>query len=97
MPWDDVRSRWTLGYTVGGYEFLFHGERVPAIPEDWEFAEEWLETATRLLADGVVVPHPVRLREGGLEGVIGGLQGLREERVRGCKLVFDVDVGERLS
>lgn len=32
--------------------------------------------------------------EGGLEGVIGELQGLREERVRGCKLVFDVDVGE---
>ncbi|PYH59686.1 uncharacterized protein BO96DRAFT_431825 [Aspergillus niger CBS 101883] len=85
VPRDDVRSRWTLGYTVGGYEFLFHGERVPVIPEDWEFAEEWLETATRLLADGVV---------GGLEGVIGELQGLREERVRGCKLVFDVDVGE---
>lgn len=75
VPRDDVRSRWTLGYTVGGYEFLFHGERVPVIPEDWEFAEEWLETATRLLADGVVVPHPVRL--GGREDWRGLLVSCR--------------------
>lgn len=37
--------------------------------------------------DGVVV-HPVRMREGELAGVVEGLHELREERVRGCKLVF---------
>ena len=95
VPREDVRSRWTLAYTAGGYEFLFHGQRIPANPADRAFAEAWLEAATRLLADGAVLPHPVRLGEGGLPGVIPGLHALREGAVRGCKLVFNV--GEEQS
>ncbi|PYI00241.1 GroES-like protein [Aspergillus sclerotiicarbonarius CBS 121057] len=78
VPREDVRSRWTLAYTAGGYEFLFHGQRVPGNPADRDFAEAWLETATRLLAEGEIVPHPVRLGDGGLAGVIPGLHALRE-------------------
>ncbi|PYH68581.1 zinc-binding alcohol dehydrogenase family protein [Aspergillus vadensis CBS 113365] len=91
VPRADVRSRWTLGYTVFGEELTFRGERIPAKPEDRTFAAEWLENATKLLADGKVVPHPVQLGSGGLQGVIEGLKLLKEGKVRGCKLVYNVD------
>ncbi|PLB48803.1 GroES-like protein [Aspergillus steynii IBT 23096] len=84
VPREDVRSRWTLAYTAGGYEFLFHGKRMPACPEDRDFTVEWLATATRFLAEGVIVPHPVRVGDGGLNGVVNGLHALREGMVRGC-------------
>ncbi|KAH8430874.1 uncharacterized protein LDX57_008538 [Aspergillus melleus] len=93
-----VRSRWTVAYTAGRYEFLFHRQRntrIPADLADQAFAEAGLETAARLLADGAVLPHSVRLGEGGLAGVIPGLHAMREGTVRGCKLVFNV--GEEQS
>lgn len=91
VPREDVRSRWTLAYTAGGEDFLFHGIRIPAKPAYRDFAEDWLEKAGILLAKEKIVPHPVQLGEGGLKGVIPGLRTLREHKVRGCKLVFDVE------
>ncbi|GKZ79290.1 hypothetical protein AnigIFM56816_003175 [Aspergillus niger] len=91
VPRVDVRSRWTLGYTLFGEELTFRGVHIPAKPEDRAFAAEWIGKAAKLLADGKVVPHPVQLGSGGLQGVIEGLNFLREGKVKGCKLVYNVN------
>lgn len=46
--------------------------------------------AEKLLEEGKVRGHPVSVREGGLRGVIEGLEDLREGRVSGEKLVYRV-------
>ncbi|PYI05321.1 GroES-like protein [Aspergillus sclerotiicarbonarius CBS 121057] len=91
VPREDVRSRWTLAYTCMGKEFTYRGATIPAIPQDRAFAVEWIEKAAKVVADGRIVPHPVQLGPNGLHGVIEGLHALREGKVRGCKLIYNVD------
>ncbi|PWY91372.1 GroES-like protein [Aspergillus sclerotioniger CBS 115572] len=91
VPREDVRSRWTLAYTCMGKELTYREVTIPAKPQDRTFAEEWMETAVKVIADGRVVPHPVKFGLNGLQGVIEGLSALREGKVRGCKLVYNVD------
>ncbi|OOF92792.1 hypothetical protein ASPCADRAFT_509191 [Aspergillus carbonarius ITEM 5010] len=91
VPREDVRNRWTLAYTCMGKEFTYREAIIPANPQDRAFAEEWMETAVKVVADGRVVPHPVRLGPNGLQGVIEGLRAMRDGKVRGCKLVYNVD------
>ncbi|RAL02056.1 zinc-binding alcohol dehydrogenase family protein [Aspergillus ibericus CBS 121593] len=91
VPREDVRSRWTLAYTCAGKAFTYRDTTIPAISEDRAFAEEWMEKAAKVVADGRVVPHPVRQGLNGLHGVIEGLHAMREGKVRGCKLIYNVD------
>ncbi|KAL3472172.1 GroES-like protein [Aspergillus californicus] len=86
----DVVSRHTLGYTATGEEKVFGEWRLPASKEDREFAEMFWEVARGLFARGLLRAHPVQLREGGLGGVLGGLEDMREGRVSGVKLVYKV-------
>lgn len=46
--------------------------------------------AGKLLEQGKIQPHPHRVKEGGLEGILQGLQDLREKKVSGEKLVYRV-------
>jgi hypothetical protein len=43
-----------------------------------------------LLAAGKVKPHPMSLREGGLEGALVGMQAMKEGRYSGEKLVYRI-------
>lgn len=47
--------------------------------------------ATKLFAEKQIVAHPTVACGGGLEGVFGGLQQLREANVSGKKLVYKID------
>lgn len=53
--------------------------------------------AGRLIGEGMVVPHPVRVGEGGLGGVVTGVTDVGTGKVSGVKLVYRVketgDVG----
>ncbi|TDZ25583.1 Trans-enoyl reductase fsa3 [Colletotrichum orbiculare MAFF 240422] len=56
-----------------------------------EFAGKWFATAQRLLDEGKLRPHPVRVLDGGLGGVKDGLKTLESKAVSGQKLVVRLD------
>ncbi|GAD97953.1 zinc-binding oxidoreductase ToxD, putative [Paecilomyces variotii No. 5] len=87
----NVHGRWTLAYTAIGEDFKFGDVHVPAKPEDKEFAEKFWAMAEKLFAEGKVEAHPPKVNPGGLKGVLDGLNLLRENKVSGKKLVYNVD------
>ncbi|KAF7546107.1 hypothetical protein G7Z17_g8659 [Cylindrodendrum hubeiense] len=87
----NVNARSTLAYTTVGEAFVFGSNPVPAKPEDKEYAQFFWDLAVKLLADGKVKPHTPSVRPGGLKGVLEGLQLLREDKVSGEKLVYNVE------
>lgn len=86
----DIKSEKNSGYTSFGEPFTQFGVHTPVIPEDVAFARKNYELAQELLEKGLIKPHPVRLGEGGWEGVLGGIDQLRKGLVSGVKLVYSV-------
>jgi hypothetical protein len=64
---------------------------MPAKPQDFQFAKTFWELATKLLASQRLTVHPVEVGSGGLEGVLDGMNQLKEGKVSGVKLVYRVD------
>ena len=66
------------------------GNDVPAFPERYRIASEFWQIAGKLFADGKLVAHKpeVDLGGSGLEGVLSGLQTMRDGKVSGFKLVY---------
>ena len=92
FPRDDVEKKATLGYSAIGEEMSFPGQgTIPAKEEDLQFMIMFTGIAQELLAEGKIKPHPAGLRQGGLKGVLDGLQEMREGKVSGEKLVYRVD------
>ncbi|KAL2169181.1 hypothetical protein VTG60DRAFT_6345 [Thermothelomyces hinnuleus] len=85
-----VDNGFTLAYTIFGEEI--EKSRVwPAVPEDFEFGKTFWELARNLLAQGQLKPARPDINRGGkkgLEGVLYGLQQLKESKVSGTKLVY---------
>lgn len=94
FPRDDVDFAFTLGYSAVGEEYTFFGQKIVPTEGNWKFSREWWALAEELLAEGKLTPAPYRNGEGGLEGVLEGLDDLRNGRVSGEKLVYRVDEGE---
>lgn len=67
-----MNVRWLLAYTSFGEEFSKFGANWPAVPEHYEMGVKFWELNGKLLKDGKVKPHPVTVREGGLQGVPDG-------------------------
>lgn len=64
---------------------------MPAQPENFEFAKKFWDLATKLIASQQLTVHPVKTGSGGLEGVLDGLDQLKEGKVSGVKLVYRID------
>lgn len=82
-----------LAYTVFGHAFKRYGLQFPDAPQDYEFGTQWWETSREMLAAGKVkvVRTDVNRGGAGLEGVVNGLQELKEGlRVSGTKLVYTI-------
>ncbi|KAI9727308.1 MAG: hypothetical protein M1828_006927 [Chrysothrix sp. TS-e1954] len=90
FPRSDVKQNMTLGYTQLGEAFSFFGNEVPAKPEDFEFAKKFWTLAEKLVAEGKIKAKHPDVRSGGLNGVFGGLDELRQGKVSGRKLVYKV-------
>ncbi|KAF9887094.1 hypothetical protein FE257_010588 [Aspergillus nanangensis] len=88
---ENVRDRFTLAYTVFGEAFQFGGHSIPAKPEDREFIQEFWSLSEKLLADGKVKVHSPKVGANGLEGVLEGLRLMKEGKVSGEKLVYNID------
>ena len=92
------KPRFTLGYEIFGERFTFifghaNGPReveFPAKPDEFEFAAEFWELSRELLARGLVrTVRPIVNRGGaGLDGVLVGLEELRNGKVSAGKLVY---------
>lgn len=84
-----VQGGVTLAYFIFGEEFKKWGP-FPAKPEDFEFGKMFWEMTRGLLAEGKIKAARQDVNRGGkgLEGVLKGLQEMREERVSGVKLVY---------
>lgn len=81
---------WTLGYTVFGDKFFRFNETFEANAEDYEFAKMFWELTRSLLESGKLKAPRQDVNRGGkgLEGVLHGLEDLRNERISGAKLVY---------
>ncbi|KAI8635374.1 GroES-like protein [Xylariaceae sp. FL1651] len=80
----------TLGYDAFGVAYPRFGTTYEPDPEEIEFARMFWNLTQELLASGALKPlRPEVNRLGsGLEGVVRGLDELRNDRVSGTKLVY---------
>lgn len=85
-----VDSEWTLGYTAFGEEFSRYGKVFVAKPEDRAYAQTFWETSRELLAAGRITVARMAVDQGGagVEGILKGLDDLKQGRVSGTKLVY---------
>lgn len=85
-----VSGGFTMGYTVFGEAFNRGGREYPAKPQDKEFGKAFWDLSGDLLARGKFKVARTSVNQGGagLEGVLKGLDDLREGRVSGTKLVY---------
>ncbi|KAI1458276.1 oxidoreductase-like protein [Annulohypoxylon moriforme] len=90
FPRKDVTSAMTLGYVAIGEPFSKFGMEWKVTPEDFEFGSKFWSVTEDLLAQGKLKVHPVSLREGGLDGILGGLEEMRQNKVSGKKLVYKI-------
>ncbi|KAF6816579.1 Protein TOXD 4 [Colletotrichum plurivorum] len=80
----------TLMYSIFGERFLKGGSETPAKPEELEFAARFWEVARGLLADGKLKAPQTFVNRGGegLQGVLKGMDELRQNKISGGKLVY---------
>lgn len=80
----------TLAYTVLGESFTLGPQEFPANPADLEFGKKFWQLSGELLAAGKIRVHKPAVNKfgTGLEGVLKGLEALKEGKVSGEKLVF---------
>jgi NADPH:quinone reductase-like Zn-dependent oxidoreductase len=86
----DIDSRWVLAYTSLGEHFYFRQNRFEAKPEDYEFGQKFWKISEGLLANGTIKPHQPDVRKGGIEAIQQGLNDLKENRVSGKKVVYEL-------
>lgn len=90
LPRKDVKYTFTLLYEGTGEDFDKYGNHFEGKREHFEAAKTWIGEAEVLLGNGKVKPHPVSMREGGLEGAIEGMREMKEGRYSGEKLVYRI-------
>ncbi|KAF2111198.1 zinc binding enoyl reductase [Lophiotrema nucula] len=83
-----VKCDWVMGLSMSGEMIdLPGGYSCEARPERRAFGKEWFQTIERLVHAGKLRPHPPRGLEGGFQGILEGVDMLRQHRVSGQKLV----------
>lgn len=80
----------TLGYDAFGEAYDRFGTPFEPDLQEVEFAVMWFKLSQELLESGRLTPlkPEVNRTGGGLEGVLGGMDELRQHRVSGGKLVY---------
>lgn len=83
-----VTPDWVLGPSALGQEISWAEPFTRHVnPELRAWGVDWYITVQKLLDQGKLRPHPVRVVPGGLEGVKDGLRLLADKQVSGQKLV----------
>jgi NADPH:quinone reductase-like Zn-dependent oxidoreductase len=87
-PRDDVETKGTVMYTTFGEEWSMGHRKVPAKPQDFEFMKKFVAIAQKLIDEGKIKPHTQDVRSGGLDGIMSGLEDMKNGKVSGKKLVY---------
>lgn len=90
FPREGVQTTFTFMYTIFNDPFEKAGRKNPAVPDDFEFAKEFFGITEKLLAEGKLKTHPEKVGSDGLQGVLQGLEDLKNDKVTGQKLVYRV-------
>jgi hypothetical protein len=69
---------------------LVGGTEIHARPADFDFAKQFWNLATKLIAQGEIIPHPVKKSKGGLDGLAGGIAQLKKDSASAFKWVFNI-------
>lgn len=87
-----ITNNSTLGYTVVGEYFKFGTQDFPAKPEDFEFGKMFWEMSRGLLESGKVKVHKPSVDKygSGFEGILKGMEAMKQGKVSGEKLVFTI-------
>jgi hypothetical protein len=86
-----VKQDWVMGMTITGRPVeLGKGYEFPVVPEHVEFGDVWGPICQKLIDEGQIRAHPIRLGSGGFEGILEGLDLLRSKAVSGEKLVYRI-------
>lgn len=88
----NVQTRMTIAYTVLGETFKAGPHEVPAQVQDFEFGKQFWELARSLLEQGKLKVHTPNVNPtgSGLEGVLKGLDRMRQGEVSGSKWVYTI-------
>jgi NADPH:quinone reductase-like Zn-dependent oxidoreductase len=89
-PREDVTSTFTLGYTALGEAFHKFGKDSAAKPEDFAFSSKFSELSQKLIEDKKIKPHRHEVREGGLDGILAGLDDMKNGKISGVKVVYRI-------
>ncbi|OJJ32234.1 hypothetical protein ASPWEDRAFT_71555 [Aspergillus wentii DTO 134E9] len=90
-PRRNVKSTVSMAYTSVGEAYLWGPQKMPARPNDFRHHVVWRAIFHDLLHEGKIKTHAVSKQPYGLKGVLNGLEMLRENKVRGQKLVYRVE------
>ncbi|GMG05585.1 unnamed protein product [Aspergillus oryzae] len=90
IPRQDVACTRSIMMTFRGEPFDLYGKHFPPSAEDFEFAKMFTQLTETLLAENKLRPHPIRVCEGGLQGVLDGVGLVQQGNVSGVKLVYRV-------
>ncbi|KAG6917713.1 hypothetical protein DXG01_001364 [Tephrocybe rancida] len=60
---------------------------IPGLPQNKELLEALYAKLSLLLEQGAIIPNRFQVLEGGLSGIVGGLEKLENDQVSGVKLV----------
>ncbi|KAF0318033.1 hypothetical protein GQ607_014730 [Colletotrichum asianum] len=93
FPREDVCTKVTVAHTVFGKSFIkpeLGPENFPANTGDYEYGKAFWEMTQELLTQSKLKSHPSDVRSGGLEGVLKGLEELKQGKASGKKLVYEL-------
>jgi hypothetical protein len=77
-------------YSSFGEDFIKAGNTLTGRPEDFEFMKKFVAMSQKLINGGKIKPHTLEVRPNGLEGVLDGLEDMKNGKVSGKKLVYKV-------
>ena len=86
-----VKPDWVMGIEMLGKKIaLEYGYAREPNAELRVFGEKWFRQVQRMVDEGRIRSHPVRVMGGGFEGILQGLDLMRNRTVSGEKLVYQI-------
>ena len=88
FPRDDVSNASTLLYSVYGEPVDKPFFKTKGKPEDYEFGVKFAKILRNLIKEDKIKVHKPKVMEGGINGILEGLDLLQNDKVSGEKLVY---------
>ncbi|KAL5113214.1 hypothetical protein ACEQ8H_008921 [Pleosporales sp. CAS-2024a] len=86
-----VQPSWLMVLTIFGTQVALTGDYYrDAQPEAREFGAKLFSTLQAVMDRGEIEPHPIKLMTGGWQGVLEGVDMIRNQSLSGQKLVYSV-------